>query len=121
MDFPPASPGGAAATGPRRRLLALSPRRGAQGAFHAPECYLNLLSAISCGIARERAAHASSCVDDSRAVGALGAFGLRREAAARRPPGRKGRARTARACRAGGTERNGHSFRRRRVSPGLAG
>src|SRR5262245_39256960 len=114
MDFPPASPGGAAATGPRRWLLALSPRRGAQGAFHAPECYLNLLSAISCGIARERAAHASSCVDDSRAVGALGAFGLRREAAARRPPGRKGRARTARPCwafRAGGSERNGHSLR----------
>src|SRR5262249_8445180 len=108
MDFPPAPAGGATATGPRRRLLALSPHRPRKQPFHAPECYLSLLCAISCGIARERAAHASSSVDDSHAVGALGAFGafgLRREAAARRPPRRKGRARTARpgrACRAGG-------------------
>ena len=49
MDFPPASAGGATATGPRRRLLALSPRRGAQGAFHAPECYLNLLAPYRAG------------------------------------------------------------------------
>src|SRR5499433_4583575 len=111
MDFPPAPPGGTTATGPRRRLLALSPRartlRGKQP-FHAPECYLNLLSAISCPDSEGACAHASSSVDDSRAVGALGAVGLRREAAARRPPGRKGRARAARprrACRTGGTRR----------------
>src|SRR5262249_15287658 len=66
---------------PRARTL-----RGKQP-FHAPECYLNLLSAISCPDSEGACAHASSSVDDSRAVGALGAVGLRREAAARRPPG----------------------------------
>src|SRR5262249_39676715 len=116
MDFPPAPPGGTTATGPRRWLLAFSPRaralwerfssrQRAKQPFHAPECYLNLLSAISCPDSEGACAHASSSVDDSRAVGALGAVGLRREAAARRPPGRKGRARAARprrACRTGG-------------------
>src|SRR5262249_61752454 len=75
---------------PRARTL-----RGKQP-FHAPECYLNLLSAISCPDSEGSCAHASSSVDDSRAFGAVGACCLTRQAAARRPPGRKGRARGAR-------------------------
>jgi len=140
VDFPPTPPGGATATGPRWGLLAhvacrnVQPRAGspagkggwslgsicrlagdrASSPLQAPEWYPNLLNGLSCRIARERAAHASSSVDDAPAVGALGAFGLRRQAS-RRPPGREGRSRASRPCRAsgaGGTRRDGHSLRR---------
>src|SRR5262249_23593064 len=57
----------------RRRRLLCSARSG----------ILTSSPGLFCRIARERAAHAISSVDDPPAVGALGAFGLRRQASRR--------------------------------------